>query len=276
MPRSELGTRVILWNSGLRILCQMRQRTSLKLTLQTLRRWRRNKLQRTSEWQFTPAYWKLRGRVLNANFKLGNRFFRIKEYFRSHRESFAAHRVLLSGIFKPKMGVLSETIELTPDNIVIFEFPAYIRDDYRPMMSALYAQGEITSMPNFVLPSMKGEIAPVPFDSNKFSRDQKMAVAEATKLIGWNAREVADDVFITEYYYLHRFLLFERFKLEVRESILSKLNEAIARTGKKLGFTGQIVVEGLPSLAVIEDAQQGLEQGDRKFNDIMKPFHSYA
>lgn len=175
-----------------------------------------------------------------------------------------------------KMGIHSELIELAPEKIVIFELPAYMRDDYAPMMNALYAQGEITAIPDFVLSSMKGEIAPVQFDLNKFSRDQKMAVADATKLIGWDARQVADDVFISEYYYLHRFLLFERFKLEVRESILSKLNEAIARAGKKLGFTGQIVVEGLPTLAVIQDAQRGLEQGGRKFNDIMKPFRPYT
>lgn len=174
-----------------------------------------------------------------------------------------------------RMGILSGVIELTPENIVIFELPAYMRDDYAPMMGALYSQGEITAMPDFVLKSMKGEIAPVPVDLNKFSRDQKMAVAEATKLIGWNARQMPDEVF-TEYYYFHRILLFERFKLEVRESILSKLNEAIMRAGKKLGFTGQIVVEGLPTLAVIQDAQQGLEQGGRTFSDIMKPFNPYT
>lgn len=124
-----------------------------------------------------------------------------------------------------KMGLHSEVIELTPENILTFELPAYIRNHYTTMMGALYAQGEVASVPDFVLPSMKGEIAPIPFDLSKFNRDQKMAVAEATKLIGWNARQIPDDVFITEYYYLHRFLLFERFKLEVRESILSTLNE---------------------------------------------------
>src|SRR5205085_5427884 len=44
-----------------------------------------------------------------------------------------------------KMGITTEIIELITENIVIFELPAYMRDDYLPMMSALYAQGEITS-----------------------------------------------------------------------------------------------------------------------------------
>lgn len=73
----------------------------MKRALKTLSRWRRSKLQRNSEWQFTPAYWKLRAKILNADFKFGNRVFRVKEFFRSRRESLNAHRALLSGVFKP-------------------------------------------------------------------------------------------------------------------------------------------------------------------------------
>lgn len=177
---------------------------------------------------------------------------------------------------KRERNLSSGVIELTPENIVIFELPAYMRHDYDHMMNSLYAQGSIASMPDFVLPSMKGEIAPVPFDLNKFNRDQKMAVAEATKLIGWNARQIPDDMFITEYYYLHRFLLFEHFKLQIRESILSTLNGALARAGGVLGLTGQIVVEGLPILDTIQSAKQRLEHGGGKFGEIMKPFHPYT
>lgn len=69
--------------------------------LQMLHRWRRSRLQRVSEWGFTPAYWKLRQKLLNADVRLGSRFFITKEYFRARRESAAAHRILLSGILKP-------------------------------------------------------------------------------------------------------------------------------------------------------------------------------
>lgn len=172
--------------------------------------------------------------------------------------------------------LLSDVIELSPENFVTFELPVYMRGEYAPMMDALYAQGSLTSMPDFVLSSMKGKIPPVPYDLKKFSRDQKMSVAEATKLIGWNARQAPNDEFKTEYYDLHRFLLFERFKLEVRNSILSTLNEAIARAGKKLGFEGQIVVEGLPTLADVQDAKKALEQGSKKFIDVINPFLAYS
>lgn len=170
----------------------------------------------------------------------------------------------------------SDILELSPENFVMFELPAYMRDIYAPMMDALYALGTLTSMPDFVLSSMKGEMPPVPYDLKKFSRDQKMAVAEATKLIGWNARQVPNDEFKTEYYDLHRFLLFERFKLEMRNSILLTLNYAIARAGKKLGFEGRIVVEGLPTLVDIQEAQKALAQGSKKFIDVINPFLANA
>lgn len=83
------------------VIILMRQRPPLKTALQTLRRWRRSRLQRVSEWQFTPTYWHLRAKYLKAHFHLGNRAFRIKQSFRSRRESVTAQRALLTGIFKP-------------------------------------------------------------------------------------------------------------------------------------------------------------------------------
>jgi hypothetical protein len=169
-----------------------------------------------------------------------------------------------------------DTLELSPENFVTFEFPVYMRHTYKRMMDALYAQGKITSMPDFVLPNLKGEIPPVPYDLNKFARDQKMAVAEATKLIGWSARDVPDDRFMTEYYHLHRFLRFETFKLELRTSIIKTLNEAISRAGKKLGFEATIVVEGLPTQDTIRQARESLDTGSKRFIDVIHPFLAYS
>lgn len=171
--------------------------------------------------------------------------------------------------------LISDVIELSPENFIMFELPAYVRDEYALMMDALHAQGTLTSMPDFVLSSMKGEVKTVPFDLKKFSRDQNMAVAEATKLIGWNARQIPNDEFKTEYYDLHRFLMFERFKIEVRNSILLHLNKAIARAGKKLGFEGQIIVEGLPTLTDVQDAQKALTLGSNSFSDVINRFLTY-
>jgi hypothetical protein len=169
----------------------------------------------------------------------------------------------------------SDAVELSPENFITFQFPSYMRNHYGRIMGALYAQGKITSMPDFVLPNLKGEIPPIPYDLNKFGRDQRMAVAEATKMIGWSAREVPDDRFMTEYYHLHRFLLFEKFKLELRGSIIATLNEALNRAGRQLGFEATIVVEGLPTLGAIEGAQESLVKGPKKFLDVINPFLAF-
>ena len=170
----------------------------------------------------------------------------------------------------------SDSLELSSENLVTFELPFYMRHSYERMMDSLYAQGKITSMPDFVLPNLKGEIPPVPYDLNKFARDQKMAVAEATKAIGWSARDVPDDRFMTEYYHLHRFLRFETFKLELRTSIIKTLNEAISRAGKKLGFEATIVVKGLPTQDTIRQAQESLATGSKRFTDVINPFLAYS
>lgn len=81
----------------------MKQDASLNGVLQTLRRWQRSRLQRASEWQFTPAYWKLRSKVLNAQFHLRSRKFRLKDYLSSRRESASARRALLIGVLKPTL-----------------------------------------------------------------------------------------------------------------------------------------------------------------------------
>lgn len=107
----------------------MNNRPPLKTSPKTLRRWRRSKLQRNSEWQFTPAYWRLRAKFLKARFKLGNRAFRTKEYFRARRESVNAQRTLLGGIFKP--------LALAVVIVFLLEFAEFCALKYGPYLAQL-------------------------------------------------------------------------------------------------------------------------------------------
>lgn len=96
----------------------MKDRAPLKLTLPALRRWWNSELQRVSEWQLTPAYWKLRSKIINADFRLANWTFRIRQYLRSRHESVTAHRALLGGVFKP--------LALAAVIIFLLEFSEYL------------------------------------------------------------------------------------------------------------------------------------------------------
>ena len=70
---------------------------------------------------------------------------------------------------------------------------------------------------------------------------------------------------------MRRFLDFERFKLELRTSILSQLNEVLQIIGKRMGFAGRIVVEGLPDSAQIANSYGDLEAGNVPFSEIKNP-----
>ncbi len=98
-----------------------------------------------------------------------------------------------------------------------------------------------------------------------------LALAEAGKLIGWNARGLCQEQTL-EYYEIYRKLLFERFKIELRTSILGTLNKGLDKAGQKLGFSGQLEIEGLPTLKDIEAAQAHLAVGDQPFREIVEPF----
>jgi hypothetical protein len=162
-------------------------------------------------------------------------------------------------------------IDLTPENFVFFELPAYVRSEYEPMMSALAARSD-NVFPDFVLPGMEENGPRIPFDIEQFNRTKKMAVAQASKLIGWDGRFMIGSGYVTEYYQWYRLLLFEHFKIELRDCIMAALNTAVERAGKTLGFSGQLVVEGLPTLADVKDAQEALTTGSRTFGEILGVF----
>jgi hypothetical protein len=104
----------------------MKHRPPLKTALRTLRRWQRSKLQRVSEWQFTPTYWRLRAKYLKGHFHLANGAFRIKQALRSRREATTAQWALVTGIFKP--AVLALAI------VCILEFVEYSVLLYSPAL----------------------------------------------------------------------------------------------------------------------------------------------
>jgi hypothetical protein len=162
-------------------------------------------------------------------------------------------------------------IDLTPENFVFFELPNYMRSEHAQMMSALAARSDHV-FPDFVLSGLEENGPRIPFDSEQFDRTKKMAVAQASKLIGWDGRFMIGSGYVTEYYQWYRLLLFEYFKIELRSCIIVTLNTAVARAGQKIGFSGQLIVEGLPTLADVRDAQEALATGSRTFGEILGVF----
>ena len=98
-----------------------------------------------------------------------------------------------------------------------------------------------------------------------------LALVEAVKPIGWNARGSYNG-HVTSYYWIRLMLTFEKFKIELRHTILATLNDALKRIGKKLGFEAQIEISGLPVRVDVTDALRKLDLGEVPFTEVMKAF----
>lgn len=164
-------------------------------------------------------------------------------------------------------------LDLTPDRILSFNLPDYVRQGFGSMMSFLAEQSDRMA-PKFYMDNLRNPQNQLPFDMEKFHRTQKMALREATKLIGYNFRDYNME-HVTEYYQWHRELEFERFKIVLRNCILATLNDGIARAGKELGFNSQIEIKGLPTEADISVAQEKLSSGVGTFDEILSTFRNY-
>ena len=163
---------------------------------------------------------------------------------------------------------ISQYVQLLPERILTFKPPIYVQGKLGRIMESLAILNHI---PNFVLQGADDGSKPVPYDSMTHIRAQKLALSDAGKLIGWNARELFQED-ILQYYSLYRELLFERFKIELRNSILETLNDGLDRVSREFGFSGRLEIEGLPTLADVEAAQAHLAAGDRPFKEILEPF----
>ena len=165
---------------------------------------------------------------------------------------------------------VSQYVQLSPERILTFKPPEYVQDKLGHIMESLAILSN-PILPDFALQGAGGGLQQVPYDSTTHIRVQKRALADAGKLIGWNARGLFQEE-VLEYYWLYRQLLFEKFKIELRNSILATLNNGLDRAGRELGFSGRIEIEGLPILADIDAAQVHLAAGDRPFKEILEPF----
>ncbi len=164
-------------------------------------------------------------------------------------------------------------IELPSNSVVHLRLPPSIGRYFPRMMEDLDLHGRHL-YPEFGIPVAGSTTTDCGFDFGEWHRCQQIALAQATQECGWNGRNSFSEV-ITEYYFLYRFLKFEQFKLQLRTSILAQLNEVLRIAGARIGFTGQIVLHGLPNSAQIEQSMRELESGEVSFADVMKPYLRY-
>ncbi len=165
---------------------------------------------------------------------------------------------------------VAEQIALQSENIVSFSLPSHLREAVTKAMTSLSA----VSDHGWHDLAMKAQSEQLPYEFSTHHRSMGLALAEATKQIGWAARgSFADSV--TNYYSLRQNLRFKLFLLEVRESLLDQLNTVLEIVGKNLGFLSRLYIGGLPSRLDLERALAQLESGERPFTEIMDAFEAF-
>lgn len=159
---------------------------------------------------------------------------------------------------------------LPHDRVILFEGRSAFRNSLKSAMDKLSVMSRGV-LPPFVLEMKTGEAYTIPFDVEAHDRVRRIALASATRVIGWNARGLLQGE-AAEWYWLRRHLRFEKFKVELRDRILGTLNEAIRLASRRIGFFAQIAVEGLPTLQDVEAAEAALEAGSAPFKEIFEKF----
>jgi len=156
-----------------------------------------------------------------------------------------------------------EELPLPSDRLLIIE-PKVCADRKVRQVLELLAILSARVVPDFALDErMQGQ-----FDFAVYQRSLKQAIAAATKAVGWNARGMLTDDLL-EHYWMQRQLVFEEFKIQLRDEIVASLAEGLERVGRAMGFSGQLGISGLPTGADVTTARTALMEGEGSFKDIM-------
>lgn len=92
-------------------------------------------------------------------------------------------------------------------------------------------------------------------------------IAKITEPIGWNARDLFNDNHL-EPYNTWRKLRFLQFTIGIRDVIMERLNQAIARAGERIGFQAAIELNGLATHFDVEKVKDDLNTGRRSIREI--------
>jgi hypothetical protein len=158
-------------------------------------------------------------------------------------------------------------IQFDDGDLVTIEAPVEFRKGLHNMRSGLLRLGQFP-LTGLVLEASQNKI---PYDFKAHERAMKLAFVEVVRPVGWNGRGTFNDC-VLSYYWIQREILFERFKIEMREAILAGMNEVLRRVGAKLGFEAQLQVAGLPTVKDTKEARTKLLSGEMAFTDVMDVF----
>ena len=165
------------------------------------------------------------------------------------------------------------SIELKPERILTFKLPNRFQGRMDQIMESL-AILSVPTAPEFFMKDLATGSKTIPYEVKTHMHMHNIALAHITKSLGWNARLLFQKEAL-EYYLIYRDLLFEEFKIELRNNIVDTLNAGIECAGRQLGFNAKILITGLPTGSDVQDAYNHLNEGDITFGEVLAPFRGF-
>jgi hypothetical protein len=161
-------------------------------------------------------------------------------------------------------------IHLPDESLLVFTAPPKLQRAIREMRLSLWQLNDLalSSLASIAFQSK------IPYDYSVHRQMLEIALAAATREVGWNARGLFRDRTLS-YYQVYMYLVFERFKLRLRDAFLTTLNEGLRRIGARMKFEAQIQVSGLPTQHEIDSASEELKIGFKAFTVLIEPFLKY-
>lgn len=160
-------------------------------------------------------------------------------------------------------------INVDGEDILECSFPQNFYKDYMQIVNSLSNLKSVP--PSFALP-FHNRTEKIPFDVNMHFDSQHLVLANATRKIGWDARNLFEKN-ITEYYFMYRFLNFQKFLAILRNHVLKELNLLIQRVNKKIEIKGQIAFRNFPDIDNVNLFLEDIQNGKRNFKDIIDFFY---
>jgi hypothetical protein len=160
-------------------------------------------------------------------------------------------------------------VVLPRSHLMIIQAPDGVRDQLTNVFERLHFLGD-SLFPDFILEDLQDGTRKVPFDSDLYSKTKMLALAEATREVGWTGRGIFGPAgqHTLENYGWRRELVFARFNTELRERIVGTINDALKRAGVVSGINAKVQLSGFPTLAELDAAIDHLQAGSQPLSEI--------
>jgi hypothetical protein len=156
---------------------------------------------------------------------------------------------------------------LPADRLLVFRLPA----KYQRLSQKTKIVRELGGLNVFRVAEEQQREKGSVYNFKEHHRAEQLALASATRETGWSMGGILGETFL-EYYGVWRYLVYNRFAIELRDEILNTLNAAIKRISPNFGPETAMVIKGVPTLEDVEKAFQDLQSGSRSLVSLVEQF----